>query len=650
MLLSGEARLFKPRPQHLIANDQVIFDELACFEFDQENDDLGPIVPIEKLISLYPALRYRLSVNYDHISSYRLHPKAIQYTDDYSYRQTSIGSQYMISSSIASIDGVMQLSIDSIVVVGSMINSRILSSSIDDRRSTAVISTIDCLLAVVNKTSFDAGMTIAVSRETELRLGSIMTKMLHDMVPVVASRKIGEAFIANEVCVRKGKLYQKPAEKCVYCVSKGSFAISREIKPGEFQSKAFVKKKELMSWRAGYQAPPTRLPRIDASAKKYGVELCMNNKLNNLLLRKKENLINRDIIAEIGCNELIGVIDAMTDFEYPYDIIAIEDSCMMSMSAIDFKAMIEDSPYFCKFVKWHVKQAISHGEVVYQSKQRLSGIMTAIVDQLSISERSSRLSSKLSMADDSISVNRSILDRISDVRCSRVNDIHVNHNRLYMQRYESTIDDDMIDFANMFKKHRKRIVYRKHADKCMTVDAIDDRCIDVSRMIESTIDPNINLTTIDRLEISVSHASDMPTTAQSDKMADLKDKLEQICCEPGGRSLAEYLSKLLLNRPAKAKAPLADKLSNKKRQNRSYDDRNRDMRKRIFESVVDKTSDRDGESVQLDFSIKPIDLGRKQARSSDPRRGRQLNFSAKPVHRAKSSMFRHADEVITNYT
>ena len=148
------------------------------------------------------------------------------------------------------------------------------------------------------KAAYGAGLKNAVSIETEAILGYLMIKVFHDMLLVTMSRKIGQELIMHEICVGKGKLYRKSGEPQVYYVSKRLIAVSKQV----------VRIKERACVLAyGFTRIPTRLPEVSDKAKRYDVELCMNNNLKKLLLHKKENQINREVLAQIYQGEMFGV-------------------------------------------------------------------------------------------------------------------------------------------------------------------------------------------------------------------------------------------------------------------------------------------------------------------------------------------------------
>ena len=657
LLLSGSASVYRRRPCRYIDNDQSIFDEISVIEINAD-DVTGQTVRIEELIALYPALRYNMRGDYSHIEGFRLYPKAIYYKADYLAANNLPADTLnkLANTGIISREGILLQVYDAIGQAGTVFGHECLTAS-KHIGSVTVLTAEPSQLVTMAKAAYDAGLKNAVAIETEARIGYLMTKVFHDMLPVTISRRIGEELIMHEVCVRKGKSYPKSGEPQVYCVSKGSIAVSRQVKLGR-QAQPFVYKKELMSWRMGFQAPPTRLPDVSDKNKRYDVELCMNNKLKKLMLRKKENQTDREVLAQVCQGEIFGMFEAFMDIQYPYDIIALEDSSIMCMSVKVFNEFIDESPYFCKFVAWHVIQARKYGKVVDQSKQRLEQVMAKLKDQLSIAERRSKSSRTTGGR---MAGMRGRLHKIIDVRDHRNADIFATHNAAYCHRHDIDGADAVAELGDMFRKERRRIRYDRSGRlqievgdgrkvRRITEDSSfvsikieeSDVCMEASKMFDLVVDPGIDLQSINHKEISFGHGSDRQTD-NTDGLSGLKTRLDQICHEPGGRTLAEYVSRLLLKNPVKDRHV---EVANKKHY-RSYDEKSRNMKKMIFETVIDKTTDRGNESMQVDLSVMPIKLGRSHAKSSDPRKPRVVNYSAKKNSRAKSSMFKYTDEILT---
>lgn len=620
--------MFKARNPQLIKNDEKIIDELEDFEFPSETN-LGTSVTTEKLITMYPDLKYGLPGNYKHVGGFRLipQPKAMVYRPEFLEEQflPADSLQQLANSGIFTKEGVLKQVYDYTCNPGMTFGSEIFENPTHACKFT-VLTAEPCQLVLLTKSSYEAGMAKAVVAETERRLGYLMAKVFHDRLPKTISKILGQELIRHDVTVEKGKQYKTPADKRIYCISKGSFMLLDDSASGQRTDK-----KEQPTTVKESKAKPAsnfhsllRSPKVEPKAKR---------------------------VAEVSQGDMVGILEAYMDQPYNYEFIALEDSAMMSMPFDAFNRLVEDSPYLAGFVRTHLTQARKYSKIVDEGNARLDSLLHKIKDIEGVANKS--LIGKLNLGSDiglQMVKAKQRLKGILGVRDDKQVDVFHNHSKPYWNKIQEEDPNLLEEFTELFRKKRSRIVYKRSKNHNVSTVSKSPRegsvitvkfgeepdgAADLSNQLDFQISASLPIDYSDHHEISFVKSVDFEEE-RSRNMSALKSKLTRMTTQPGSKRIAGYLSKLLFNRPQTVVGSKI--LGDWKKAERSYDAASRDRKRRIFETLIDKSSDNEG-SRSAEMSIIKLNLpvSRTQLRSSDERKTRSRIIDQRGSRRAKST-------------
>lgn len=610
-LLSGQAQVYKERTAFKVEDDKAIYEELS---YITRPDNMGPTATLDDLFRLSPALRYNIKGDYSHIEGVRFFPRAVLYRPSFleAHRLPPDSLTKLANTGIFDGGGVMIRQLEEIVPAGSTFGDEVLFGH--KKYLTAALTSSTGILAAFSKQSFEEGLEVAIQVEAERRLSYMMTRVFHDALPLAISKKVTVAMIRNEVVIDKNHCVPTKNAR-MFCVFDGSIAVRKPVRDAkELSSPSGVQRTNTADGKVARQAISRREKTRDVSSrlpsvnKKYfdmPIELRVDKRFKNLMLRKKQNPTGYETVMNLQSGEIFGLFEMMHGLQFNYEIQAIEKSTIISISSDTVAEFMNESQYFKKFVRNHLREVRNFNVLAAQQKSRIHKFHEKLEERRELLEKEMAYNDPNNPETrESVDVARKCINDLVGHRKPENVNIFQNHNKHYWDKLDQDHADMVEDFNKLFQKPDKRLRFKLMRENAIpikdkppnnSVITLKSSTPSRSNLDKLNLGPSINISVIDEVEVSFVQSSENHSQ-YSHRQSSLASKLYQLSKSPGGsKNLAEYIA---------SKITRTSSYSGDRRNHaRSYDQSSKSRKKQIFETVVEKSMSIDQEPSII---IKPV--------------------------------------------
>lgn len=474
----------------------------------------------------------------------------------------------------------------------------------------AVVSSEPVLLAMTTKAAYQKGIEAAIEVEAEKRLGTVMTRVFHDCLPMAISKKIVVAMLRNEVTLDKGQSVPTRNAR-MFCLYSGSIAVRKKIgseaerlEQGKPKPEERPEGRKLISKREKIREVSSRLPAVKQQYFDLPVELRLDQRFKNMMLRKKQNPAGYETLLNLQGGEIFGLFELIGGHPFDYEILAHERSTIMSISGDAVADFIEGSAYFKRFVKVHLRERRQGNNLARQQKTRLYDFHEKQAlhrDQLAKELRYNDPNNPETK--EAVDKARKELNALVGHRKPENVDIFLSHNKHFWDQLDQDHGAMVEEFNKLFQKPDKRLRFKLMRENAIPIPSqskannsslISGRSSSANSKGKLQLGPSINFTLADEVEVSFCKTSEYPSVI-SNKESTLVSKLYQLSRGPGGKNLAEYIASRVTRTSSQSQE--------RHHASRSYDQSSKNRKKQIFETVVERST-----SVDQDASIliKPV--------------------------------------------
>lgn len=593
-------------------DDKTICEELIEITKPEES---GPTATLNELFTMLPNLKYNLRGDYSHIEGVRFSPLALLYKPEFLELQglppdslTKLGSW----SGIFNEEGVMIRELSDRLDHGTTFGEEVLKAS--PRYLSTVLAPVGGNVAVFTRQDYEVGLEVAIQAEAERRLSHFMVRVFHDTMPTTITKKVLAAMLRNEIALDKnhGTLCTKPR---MFCVMHGTVTIRRKrhstemLQPVQEESSALgrtdtsPKNHQPMSHRVKLK-DNTKFPSIKANYFDLPVELRLDKRFKNMILRKKQNPIGYETLMTLQSDEIFGLYESITGKPFNYEIYAIEKSSIISISTEEIAKFMNESPYYSKFVKNHVREFGAYNSIAAEEKERVRDFHEKLEERKEYldKERAMNGPGNSETREMVLATRKCIKEFVGYRRPDNVN-IYECHSKYYWDQLDKDHVGMVDEFNRLFQKPEKKLrlktlndnpVVKSSKNKNSSMLTAENSSLQ-SNFGRLNLGPSPNVSILDEVDVSFCVTNERPSV-NSQRESMLASKLYQLSRSRGGKSLAQFIASRVTRASSNSSAT-------KNAHARSYDYSARVRKKQLFETVIDRSASQEQEPS---IRIRPI--------------------------------------------